>query len=175
MREITHIILHCTATPAELDIGAADIRQWHLDRGWSDIGYHYIVRRNGAVEQGRPLERPGAHCREMNSHSIGVALVGGVAEDGRTPEDNFTQAQMLAARDLVQSLMGQHRVRLGGVMGHREVIEQITRGAPKACPVFGMEAFRCMLSGGPSPAEAAPHWGVEMADDETAVFGGEGR
>ena len=76
MREIKQIVVHCTASPDHMDIGANTIRQWHLDRGWSDNGYHYVVRRNGEIEKGRPDRIPGAHARGVNRTSIGIVWVG---------------------------------------------------------------------------------------------------
>ena len=73
-RAIDTIIVHCSATPAGRDNSAADIRRWHRQRGFSDIGYHFVVRLDGTIEAGRPLELPGAHCRGHNLRSIGVCL-----------------------------------------------------------------------------------------------------
>ncbi len=63
MRDINKIILHCSATPEGRDVSVDTIRKWHLDRGWSDIGYHYVVGLNGVISEGRPVERHGAHVR----------------------------------------------------------------------------------------------------------------
>ena len=72
-----------------MDIGVKEIRKWHVDENkWSDIGYHDVIRRNGAIETGRPLEKPGAHAKGHNQNAIGICLVGGKADDGG-PEFNF--------------------------------------------------------------------------------------
>ena len=63
MRKINLIVIHCSDTYARMDIGVNEIRQWHLQRGFNDIGYHYVIRRDGAIEQGRPIEKPGARRR----------------------------------------------------------------------------------------------------------------
>ena len=169
MRDITHIVMHCTATPATADIGAAEVHQWHLQRGWSGIGYHFVIRRNGLVEHGRPIEKKGAHVSGFNAQSIGISLAGGVASDGQTPVDNFTDEQMIAARDLVLDLMTTHRIQIDHLMGHREVIETITHGSPKACPVFFMDRFRSLvkerLIAGADSGEGE-RWGKEMADED---------
>lgn len=145
-REITHIVLHCTATPASMDIGVNEIRDWHVtENGWSDIGYHYVIRRDGTIEDGRPVERQGAHVAGFNKNSIGVALVGGVASDGKTSEDNFTPEQIDAACTLCIQLMNIYGVEYKNVLGHKEVIDTITHGSPKDCPVFSMEDFRVRL------------------------------
>lgn len=175
MREITHIVMHCTATPSTSDIGAAEVHRWHLQRGWSGIGYHFVIRRNGNVEPGRAVERKGAHVGGFNANSIGISLAGGVASDGKTPCDNFTDDQLIAARDLVLDLMATHRVPIDNLMGHNEVIAKITHGSPKACPVFCMDRFRTMaterrFTG--SDVEEGENWGSEMADeDETSDAG----
>lgn len=101
MRTIDSIIIHCAYTPPGMDIGATEIRRWHVEeRGWKDIGYHYVVRRDGDVEPGRDLdgdgdvvEEVGAHAAGHNAHSIGICLVGGRAEDDQAPDCNFTPAQ----------------------------------------------------------------------------------
>jgi N-acetylmuramoyl-L-alanine amidase len=90
MRLIDTIIGHCSFTPPKMDIGAAEIRGWHVDEnGWLDIGYAYVIRRNGIIELGRDLdndgdvdEEIGAHARGFNAHSIGICVVGGMDEYG---------------------------------------------------------------------------------------------
>ena len=71
MRHIKRIIIHCSDTPEGRDDTAADIDRWHRAKGWDGIGYHYVVRLDGTIETGRPLERPGAHCAGYNQSSIG--------------------------------------------------------------------------------------------------------
>ncbi|MAZ35137.1 MAG: hypothetical protein CMO06_18525, partial [Thalassospira sp.] len=84
------IVVHCAATKPSMDIGYKEIRKWHVeDNGWDDVGYHYIVRRDGKVEVARSEAFQGAHAPAVNSKSIGVCLVGGMAEDGGA-ENNFT-------------------------------------------------------------------------------------
>lgn len=133
MRKITEIILHCSATPASMDIGAKEIRDWHVNGNhWRDIGYHWVIRRNGTVEKGRPEYQVGAHCKGHNANSIGVCLVGGTKKDVRIPEDNFTEAQFASLAKLVKELL----LRYPGatIHGHCEY-------AAKACPVFSVKEF----------------------------------
>ena len=83
VRMIDSIIIHSTATPVGMDVGVEDIRAWHVrDNGWRDIGYHWVIRRDGTIEEGRPEIAVGAHVAGYNHNSIGVALVGGVAVTG---------------------------------------------------------------------------------------------
>jgi N-acetyl-anhydromuramyl-L-alanine amidase AmpD len=133
MRKINEIILHCSATPASMDIGAKEIRDWHVNGNhWRDIGYHWVIRRDGTVEKGRPEYQVGAHCLNHNANSIGVCMVGGTKKDVRIPEDNFTEAQFASLAKLVKELLA----RYPGVTihGHCEY-------AAKACPVFSVKAF----------------------------------
>ena len=63
MRKITLIIVHCSAVRPDQQSSAAQIDTWHRQRGWKfGIGYHYVVRRNGSIEPGRPEWMVGAHC-----------------------------------------------------------------------------------------------------------------
>lgn len=130
-RRITGVIVHCSATPAGRDVTVADIRRWHKgERGFADIGYHFVVRLDGRVECGRPLAQPGAHCRGHNGSSVGVCYVGGIGSDGR-PADTRTPAQREALTVLLTAL----RRRFPGavIRGHRDF-------APKACPCFNATA-----------------------------------
>ncbi len=128
-RKNTHyIVIHCSATRADQVCTAADIRRWHVDeRGWSDIGYHWIVERDGKVVPGRKSDSWGAHVRGHNHDSVGICLVGGIDSKGQ-PENNFTQQQMLALEMLVESLQFRYPVAL--VKGHCDFDSR------KHCPCF---------------------------------------
>jgi len=133
MRELKRIIVHCSATPPSMDIGAETIRRWHLERGFSDIGYHFVIWRDGYIEPGRPIEKIGAHARGHNSDSIGICLVGGVTEDNK-PEFNYTCKQMGALCELINALVEDFDI--DQVLGHRDL-----PGVTKACPSFNAIAF----------------------------------
>lgn len=92
-RTITEIIVHCTATPEGKDYTVEDIRKWHKERGWSDIGYHYVIDRKGHILPGRDVDTIGAHCEGHNAHSIGVVYIGGVSALNGKPKDTRTLAQ----------------------------------------------------------------------------------
>ncbi len=133
MRSIERAIVHCSATPSDMDIGVEEIREWHIAKGWADVGYHFIVRRDGTVEAGRSISRPGAHARGNNRDSIGICLVGGVdAENKDKAEANFTYKQYQALDGLKTTLEAQ----LGPMewLGHKEL-------SPKACPCFEVREF----------------------------------
>ena len=131
MRRITKVIIHCAATKPSMDIGASEIKKWHLDRGWKDIGYHYVIRRNGDIENGIAVSLAGSHTKGHNANSIGICLVGGINDKGE-PESNFTKAQWATLERLVRVLKVDfpHAT----VHGHREF-------AAKACPSFDVQEW----------------------------------
>jgi N-acetylmuramoyl-L-alanine amidase len=131
-RQIKEIIVHCTATRAGIDCTVEDIRRWHRLQGWSDIGYHYVVYRDGSVHEGRNVNIAGAHCLGHNTYSIGVAYVGGVARDGKTPADTRTVAQAEGLEKLMVELRRMYPQ--AHIFGHRDF-------ARKACPCF--DARKC--------------------------------
>lgn len=127
------IILHCSATPPNMDIGRSEIDKWHKDRGWAGIGYHYVIRRDGTVEDGRPLDEVGAHVQGHNNNSVGVCLVGGV-DGSNSPQDNFTDAQWASLTMLVEALL--ETFPNAQVKGHRDFDSR------KACPSFDVAKWR---------------------------------
>lgn len=128
MRQIKYIIIHCSATKANKDFRAADIKKWHLERGFSDIGYNVVVDLDGTVEPGRSEEIPGAHCKGYNADSIGICYVGGLDKDGN-PCDTRTDKQKAALAGLIAGYKS--RFPNAKVMGHRDM-----PNVHKACPCF---------------------------------------
>ena len=126
-RRITEIIVHCSATPEGKDYTVNDIRRWHKQQGWSDIGYHYVIYRNGHIEPGRDIDISGAHCEGHNSNSIGVCYIGGVARNGKTAKDTRTLAQKAALLSLLKDLRELYPG--AKIYGHRDF-------AHKDCPSF---------------------------------------
>lgn len=140
MKPIKLLVVHCSATPADRDIGVAEIRAMHRARGWKDVGYHYVIRRDGRVEKGRPDTVMGAHVAGHNDGSLGICLVGGVKPD-MTAETNFTQAQYAALGQLLTTLT--QRYPAARVCGHRDLSPdrngngRVERGEwVKDCPTF---------------------------------------
>ena len=132
MRTINEIIVHCSATPEGRDYTVVQIRQWHLQRGFRDIGYHYVIYRDGTIHTGRPVAQAGAHCTGHNAHSIGVCYIGGVAKDNKTPKDTRTEAQKKSLANLLKRL---HELYPKATLhGHRE-------SANKACPSFDVAEY----------------------------------
>ena len=132
MRKINKIIIHCSATPEGKDFTVQQIRQWHTTpkpkgNGWLDIGYHFVIYRDGSVHAGRPVDQIGAHTSGYNANSIGICYIGGCAADGKTPKDTRTEAQRLALVALVKELKASYPS--ATVHGHNEF-------ANKACPSF---------------------------------------
>lgn len=135
-RTINQIIIHCAYTPPSMDVGAAEIRRWHTDpppkgNGWNDIGYHYVIRRNGSIEKGRDESVVGAHASGHNSRSIGVCLVGGKGANGGS-DCNFTVNQWSALESVVSDLVARYPG--AKVIGHRDV-------SAKDCPSFDAQAW----------------------------------
>ena len=137
MRHLDKIILHCSATREGQHITVDTMREWHLKRGWSDIGYHYVIYIDGSVHEGRPIEKTGAHTKGQNTGSIGICYVGGVEQDGKTAKDTLNELQETAMVNLIKALREQY-----GDMtlhGHNEF-------AAKACPSFKVyEKFDWLL------------------------------
>lgn len=112
------IVVHCSATPASRDIGAKEIDIMHRKRGFFKIGYHYVIRRDGTVEKGREEDAAGSHVQGYNAVSIGVCIVGGLQEDCKTAECNYTQAQLHSLRWLITELTAKYPN--AKVLGHRD-------------------------------------------------------
>lgn len=129
MRQIDKIIIHCSATREGQPFTAADIKKWHRERGFSTIGYHYVVDIDGLVEVGRPESQVGAHCIGHNKTSIGVCYIGGLDANGK-PKDTRTKKQKQALRNLLYYLVDRYEC---PVFGHCDF-------AAKACPCFDAKA-----------------------------------
>ena len=130
MRAINKIILHCSATPEGRHTTVEDIRNWHKQRGWSDIGYHYVVYLDGTIHEGRNIELVGAHTKGHNTGSIGVCYVGGIGKNNLKAKDTRTPEQKEALDCLLNELMGTYS---GATLhGHNQF-------ANKACPSFDVQ------------------------------------
>ena len=136
MASVDWLVVHCSATAPQQDIGRTEINRWHIQRGFDCIGYHYVIRRNGDVEKGRQDDRQGAHEPSVNARSIAVCMVGGVdASKQQNPENNFTAEQFDALRGLLIGLKSMHPKAV--VIGHRDAPSK----PKKACPSFDMPAL----------------------------------
>lgn len=129
-KEERKVIFHCTATPDEnnpharwfkLDI--SEVRDWHVKgRGWSDVGYHFLIKRNGVVQRGRPLSKKGAHTYGHN-HNIGVCYVG-----TKSP----TKQQIASMQFLKNELLVTQGINVYGWRCHHEFSDTL-------CPGFTVE------------------------------------
>lgn len=126
------IVVHCAATKPTMDIGLREIRQWHRQQGWLDVGYHYIIRRNGQIEEGRPQDVVGSHVKGYNHESIGICMAGGIDASGK-PENNFTPEQFAALSGLMFKLREQFPQ--ATIVGHYQL------DSGKACPSFDVPAW----------------------------------
>lgn len=143
-RTITDIIIHCTATRAWQDYNADDIRRMHKAKGWADIGYHYVVRLDGTIENGRDVDKIGAHVSGHNANSIGVVYVGGLDNQGNA-KDTRTENQKNALLNLLLDLRQLYPS--ASIRGHRDFSPDLNGNGTiepnewvKQCPCFDAKA-----------------------------------
>lgn len=152
MRSIHTAVVHCTATPEGRDYSVQTIRGWHKQRGWADIGYHFIVHLDGRVSLGRPITKIGAHVQGHNTGSVGIVYVGGVDATGK-PKDTRTPAQKAALRRLLKDLVAECDITR--ICGHRDLSPDMNGDGKispnewtKACPCFdAIPEYADILSG----------------------------
>ena len=126
MRLITLIVIHCSAVKPDQQSSVAQIDTWHHNRGYKfGVGYHYVIRRDGSIEAGRPEWMVGAHCVNHNKYSIGVCYEGGLDARGQ-PADTRTAAQKATLRQLLTDL--HRRYPRAVIVGHHDLNPQ------KDCP-----------------------------------------
>lgn len=127
MREINKIIIHCSDTPEDRDDKMEDIRRWHINQGYKDIGYHYVIELDGTIKIGRPIGKIGAHCKKHNSDSIGICYVGGKNKEFTRSKDTRTDKQKESLLKLLKELKGEFpNIE---IYGHKDF-------ANKECPCF---------------------------------------
>lgn len=143
-RKVDLLIIHCSDTYARMDVGVEEIRKWHTDpvpkgRGWDDIGYHFVIRRDGTIQTGRDrdkdgdiFEEVGSHIAGWNKNSIGICMVGGKGDNGN-PENNFTGKQFACLETLLRFVKASYPK--ATVHGHREF------NRDKACPSFDVQEW----------------------------------
>lgn len=109
------------------------IRQIHTrDRGWADIGYHYIIDRAGRVIEGRPIQYQGAHVSENNPHNLGILVL------GNFEEQKPSNIQVKSLGKFARLMMKTHNVSASQVLTHREI-------NPTACPGRNLQAHVNLL------------------------------
>lgn len=129
MRKIDKIIVHCSGTSEFQDFDITDIRDWHVNgNGWSDVGYHFIIKLDGTIQDGRPIQKIGAHCFRKNRSSIGICYIGGMNRDMTEWEDTRTEKQKESLLLLINDL--KERFPNTIVYGHKDFTNK------KLCPSF---------------------------------------
>ena len=129
VRQIRKIIIHCTATPEGRDVDAEEINRWHKNRGFSQIGYHYIIKLDGTIEEGRSVHMVGAHTKGHNTGSLGIVYAGGI-DNKKKPKDTRTPEQDTALTNLLSYLLSKYPD--ATIHGHNEF-------SNKACPSFNVQ------------------------------------
>ena len=127
MRLVKEVIIHCSATREGQDVSVDTIRDWHLAKGWNDIGYHFYIDLDGTIHKGRDIDKMGAHCKGRNRNSIGICYCGGVEADGKTPKDTRTQEQKESLLHVLKTIKAMYPESM--IYSHNEF-------AAKACPSF---------------------------------------
>ncbi len=130
------IVVHCSATKEDQNFDVEDIRRWHINRGFNDIGYHFVITRDGTIQKGRPMTNNGAHAIRYNDKSIGICLIGGIDQNSK-PEDNFTDEQKMVLGDLIYGL--KELFPKAAIAGHRDLDSKHNR--LKACPSFDVRTW----------------------------------
>jgi len=131
MRTINKIIIHCSGTKPSEIVNADIVKSLHKSKGCSDIGYHFVILRDGTIEKGRPVEKVGAHCKGHNFDSLGICLVGGVSTDSE-PENNFTKEQLYSLRLLADGMC--FKFNINKVKGHSDY----AKDNKIVCPCFNV-------------------------------------
>lgn len=145
-QKVDTVVVHCSATKASADIGAHELDEMHKARGWSLIGYHAVIRRDGSIEGGRPLTMAGAHAVGHNLHTVAVCLVGGLDANGQ-PQDNFTSAQYVSLLTVIANYRATFP-NIRDVCGHRDLSPDVDGDGIiepwewlKACPCFDVRVW----------------------------------
>lgn len=141
------ITIHCSATSPAHKHDVDDIRKMHLKRGFSDIGYHTVILRDGTIQIGRPWRRYGAHVKGHNAKNFGICMVGGVDSNNKA-EDNFTEEQWDSLRTVLMDLVGILGIKDGNILGHRDWSPDLNHDGKitsneyiKMCPCFSVADF----------------------------------
>ena len=128
LKEVKYLVVHCTATKLSQRVSVEDIDRWHKAQGWSGIGYHWYVDRDGHIFPGRSEREAGAHVIGYNHCSIGICYEGGLDEQGNSA-DTRTPAQKAALLFIIKDLKQSYPNAI--VLGHRDF-----PGVHKDCPCF---------------------------------------
>lgn len=138
------IVVHCSATKPSMNITAQRVREWHMAKGWNDIGYHFFIQRDGTIEAGRHPDEVGSHVAGHNTDSVSFCMAGGLSEDGKSfnnRPDLFTPQQWASAKHLIAVLRRMYP--FAAVLGHRDLSPDLDQDGKieqhewlKTCPGF---------------------------------------
>ena len=129
MRKIDKLIIHCSATPEFKEFDVDDIRNWHVNGNkWSDVGYHFVIKINGTIQIGRPINKIGSHVKGKNRSSIGICYIGGMNRDMTDWIDTRTPEQKVSLIALLKELKEKYTEAI--VYGHNDFTDK------KVCPCF---------------------------------------
>jgi len=131
--QTNYIVVHCSASAPKVGADAAMIDRWHRQKGWACIGYHFVIKRDGTVEDGREVGVIGAHASGHNSDSVGICLSGGVDDQGKSV-NNYTPEQFASLKGLLQKLRQMYPK--AAIQGHRDF-----PNVAKDCPCFDVKAW----------------------------------
>lgn len=144
-QKTNYIVVHCSATPPNSDIGVAEIDKMHRERGWEGIGYHFVIRKDGTLETGENMASRGAHVKGYNSTSVGICLVGGL-DERRKPSKSFTSLQFITLKKLITFLLEMYPE--AEVAGHRDFSPDLDGDGVisswefmKECPCFPVKEW----------------------------------
>ena len=127
MRKINLIVVHCSASDVKAHDNIETLRKWHVkERGWDDVGYHYVITKDGSIMKGRKDETVGAHVKGHNSNSLGICLTG---------NHEFSEAQFLSLELLTTGLLKKHGLEKKDIIAHHD----LEKG--KTCPNFDVHDF----------------------------------
>ena len=142
-RAMDTIVIHCSATKEGKDYSVEDIKKWHLQRGFNDVGYHFIIRLDGTIEIGRPLNKVGAHVTNNNTGKIGICYIGGLSSKNKS-KDTRTEEQKNSLSELINVL--KTFISIKEVKGHRDFSKDLNGNGiiesfeyMKDCPCFDVQ------------------------------------
>lgn len=170
-KRVTHLVIHYSATPVERDFTSADIDRMHRKHGFNEIGYHFFIRKNGAVEHGRDLSQPGrfevgAHSLGENDSSIGICFEGGVTL--AAPNTGFDSRTPAQKKSMIEVIDGLHQRFPGAIVeGHRDMPEAATQ-----CPGFDARAWWDEVVRKRNETTVAGGFWVAILNALSGVFGG---
>lgn len=123
---VEYLVIHHSAS--DKHVCCDDIRKWHLERGWDDIGYHWLVNQHGEINQGRPEEIPGAHALGLNFRSLGICCIGHYELE--SPSENMIKALI----EVLTSLCIKYKLDSECIIGHADVIKLSPQATQTKCP-----------------------------------------